>query len=96
MIPLVGRGLVGCGLAICFLGILAFNKCKSFDAKLLVVAIVDGCGLLSFMLGAMMISQTGMSTLKVLLILLTVLIISPLTSHEIARLSRQTEKGDEE
>ena len=47
----------------------------------------DLCGMITFMIGAMCCFGWGVDLLKACLILLTVMVISPLTSHEIARLS---------
>ena len=88
----VGMILMGVGLAIFLVGMLCFICCRSFESKLLVTSIMDGCGMLTFMLGAMFCFGFSINTLKVLLILVTVMVISTLTSHEIARLSKRRRK----
>ena len=96
MIETMGMILLWTGLVIFFIGIICFNWCKAFDGKLLVTSIMDACGLLTFMIGAMLCFGLSTNTLKVLLILIAVLVIGPLSSHEIARLSRKRhEKGDD-
>ena len=105
MSNLLSTLLIWGGIILFCLGILCFICCKTFASKLLVTSIMDACGLMTFMLGAMLHYGLSVDGFKLLLILITVLIISPITSHEIARLAKKcgqdctgdcTEGNDEE
>ena len=93
---LVGIVLMWIGLVLFFIGILGFLYCKEFGGKLLVTSVMDACGLLTFMTGAMFRFGFGINTFKIGLILVTVWIISPLSSHELTRLSKITEQEEKE
>ena len=91
---MLGTGLIYLGLCICLAGIITFLRCKSVAGKLLVGSIIDSCGFLTVMVGAMLRFGWNGNTVKVLLILAAVFIISPISAHEVARLSLEQGVGD--
>ena len=94
MINLLGMVFICIGLAIFLLGMLCFGRCQSFEGKLLSTSIIDAAGLLTFMIGVVLCFGIGINALKAVMILLTILIISPITAHEIARLFKMNAKEE--
>ncbi len=85
---LIGNILIICGMAITLAGMICYIYCRDFFGRLLVSSVIDSCGFLTIMAGAVCRFGFSLSALKVLLIVVIVMIINPATSHEIARLSK--------
>ncbi len=85
---LFGNILIIAGIVVSLAGVVCYMVCKDFFGRLLISSIIDGCGFLLIMAGVIARLGFGFPALKVLLIAVTVMIINPTTSHEIARLSK--------
>lgn len=80
------------GLAIMFLGIILMGigifgifRFKTFYARMLVVSKVDTVGAIVFLFGLAVRHGFSFFSGKILLIIITILILSPLVSHMVAR-----------
>ena len=73
------------GLLLMLIGIIGIFRFKNFYARILVVSKVDTVGAIVFMLGLIIRHGFSFFSGKILLIIITILILSPLVGHMVAR-----------
>ena len=73
------------GLALMAIGIFGIFRFKTFYARMLVVSKVDTVGVIVFLLGLAIRHGFSFFSGKILLIVVSILILSPLVSHLVAR-----------
>lgn len=92
---IIGNIIIGAGILIMFIGMVGFYRFKEFYAKLLVSAIIDTMGLITVLIGAIVHSGFNWFSLKVILILGIILVLSPVSISKIALSARSSELEEE-
>ncbi len=81
---IVGFVLISLGLIFIFIGLLGIYRFENFYSRLLAAADIDTIGLVTILLGIMLVSGVNVFSFKVLLILGLILVINPIVSSSIA------------
>jgi len=82
---IIGLVVMFVGMAFMLIGILGIFRFKCFYARILVVSKVDTVGAVIFLSGLAIKHGFSFFSGKLLLIVITILILSPLVGHMIAR-----------
>ena len=85
ILEIIGLIIMFVGMAFMAIGILGIFRFKCFYARILVVSKVDTVGAVIFLLGLAIRHGFSFFSGKLLLIVITILILSPLVGHMIAR-----------
>ena len=85
ILDIVGLVVMAAGMVFMFIGILGIFRFKCFYARILVVSKVDTVGAIVFLLGLAIRHGFSFFSGKLLLIVITILILSPLVGHMVAR-----------
>ncbi len=81
---IIGYAFIVLGIAFIFIGLLGIYKFKNFYARLLAAADIDTVGLITILLGVIIISGINSFSFKVLLIMVLILVVNPIVSSSIA------------
>ncbi len=81
---IIGYMLIVLGLIFIFIGLLGIYRFENFYARLLAAADIDTIGLITILLGVIIISGINSFSFKVLLIMGLILVINPIVSSSIA------------
>ncbi len=81
---IIGYSLIVIGIFFILIGLLGISRFHNFYARLLSAADIDTVGLITILLGVIILSGFSWFTLKVMLILALILIINPLVTSSIA------------
>ena len=84
-LEITGLVIMIAGMAFMLIGILGIFRFKCFYARILVVTKVDTVGVIIFLFGLAVKHGFSFFSGKLLLIVITILILSPLVGHMIAR-----------
>jgi len=84
-LEIIGLIIMAAGLIFMFIGILGIFRFKCFYARILVVSKVDTVGAIVFLSGLAIRHGFSFFSGKLLLIVITILILSPLVGHMVAR-----------
>jgi multicomponent Na+:H+ antiporter subunit G len=85
ILEIIGLIIMFAGMAFMSIGILGIFKFKCFYARILVVSKIDTVGAVIFLSGLAVKHGFSFFSGKLLLIVITILILSPLVGHMIAR-----------
>jgi len=85
VMEIAGLVIMFVGMIFMFIGILGIFRFKCFYARILVVSKVDTVGAVIFLSGLAIKHGFSFFSGKLLLIVITILILSPLVGHMIAR-----------
>lgn len=85
MVIIFGQILIIIGLIFITFGLISILRFKSFFNRILISSKVDTVGMICIMIGVCFINGFSFFTLKVILVLLTFIFVSPLMTHYIAR-----------
>jgi len=85
ILSIIGLIIMFIGMIFMFIGILGIFRFKCFYARILVVSKIDTVGAIVFLLGLAIMHGFSFFSGKLLLIVITILILSPLVGHMIAR-----------
>ena len=82
---IAGEAVIILGLAFVAIGIIGLVRFKNFYARMLVTAKIDTVGMITILVGIAIKHGFSFFTLKTLLLMVLLAMITPLTSHTIAR-----------
>ena len=85
VLEILGLSVMLLGLVLMAIGIFGIFRFKTFYARMLVVSKVDTVGVVVFLMGLAIRNGFSFFSGKLLLIIISVLILSPLVSHMVAR-----------
>ena len=85
VLEILGLLVMFLGLVLMAIGIFGIFRFKTFYARMLVVSKVDTVGVIVFLMGLAIRNGFSFFSGKLLLIIISVLILSPLVSHMVAR-----------
>jgi len=85
ILELIGLIIMIAGMVFMFIGIMGIFRFKCFYARILVVSKVDTVGVIIFLSGLAIRHGFSFFSGKLLLIVITILILSPLVGHMVAR-----------
>ena len=86
-LKLLGIILIIIGVFFTSTGIIGMIKSNSFRVQILLSSTIDTAGFLSFVIGVALYSCNIVFMLKILILILICIVINPVTTHEIARLT---------
>lgn len=95
---LLGEIIIGLGFIFLAIGVAAQLKNKGFYKRILLGSIIDSAAVITIFVGVMIRQGFNGFTLKILVILIIMLAISPLATHKLTRsahLSHLGEKNDD-
>ncbi len=81
----LSRALMVLGVIFIAFGVFGLYRFKNFYPRILIGSKIDTVGYLTLLLGLALKSGWNMSTLKILLIILLMLVINPILTHTVAR-----------
>lgn len=82
---IIGQILIGVGMAFVAIGTLSLIFLGDFFTRILITSKVDSMGLITIMLGAILISGWSLFSAKIAFILLFEMITAPVGTHAVAR-----------
>ena len=85
ILDIIGLVVMIAGMVFMLIGILGIFRFKCFYARILVVSKVDTVGVIVFLFGLAIRHGFSFFSGKLILIVITILILSPLVGHMIAR-----------
>lgn len=85
MADIIGFIFITLGIIFMIFGCIGLIRFRDFYSRILVTSLIDTCGFITMMVGIMIYSGLNFFTLKVGLILLTVLLLNPVSTHFITK-----------
>ncbi len=82
---LIGQILIGIGMAFVAIGTISLVFLSDFFTRILITSKVDSMGLITIMIGAILVSGWSFMSAKIAFILLFEMITAPVGTHAVAR-----------
>lgn len=93
---MVGEIIIGIGLLLFLIGVIAQFRYRAFYKKLLVASLIDSAGLILVFAGIIIRQGINAFSFKVLMIFIIIMLINPLATHKLGRSAYLSRLGDKD